>query len=144
MDELENTNSLMDVFNTTLNESLNTENNIILEKMFNKNYLVQSLLNYQIKKQLNEDNIGEYKIINIINNQVDLFDIINSKEKEIKNENGIKIKENNDNENSLINNNNINIQNNNKNNKYNKRNINETWISIEGEKIGFIYIFVWL
>ena len=63
MIELENSNSLIEIFNNTLKECSNTENNQILEKMINKINLIQTLLNNQIKKQLNDDSIDEYKII---------------------------------------------------------------------------------
>ena len=77
MTQLENTNNLIEIINNTIKENLSRENNQILEKMINKIKLIESFLNDHIKKQLNEDNIEEYKIINIINNQNELFDIIN-------------------------------------------------------------------
>ena len=76
MIQLENTNNLIEIINNTIKENLSRENNQILEKMINKIKLIESFLNDHIKKQLNEDNIEEYKIINIINNQNEIFDLI--------------------------------------------------------------------
>ena len=74
--ELENSNNLIEIINHILKEGSNNENNQIIEKKINKINLIQSILNDEIIKQLNEDNIEEYKIINIINNQNEIFDLI--------------------------------------------------------------------